>query len=385
MKGPSKLRSVTAVLATSCFLGFGSAASAEQLRLAVGFPTGAYPDAAEVYADAVERYSDGELSVRVFELSLLNLAEMSDGVGSGIADAGVVLTPYFPSQYPHINFAADLSMMLALENDLGGKEGWAYGGAMLEFVMHNCPECLTEIHSQNQIYTGGGASPRYGLLCNEPVRTLDDIEGKRLRAGAAPWARWAEHFDASPVTLPGNEILEGLNQGVIDCVIISATELSGLRLRDATTDITMDVPGGVFAGGNAPSVNADRWAGLNDEQREALLRAGAVFTAQVSYRYSTYADENIAAAKEQGITLHEADEELVAASQAFIEEDLRKTARHYREEYGVEDGEEIVATMNSLVDKWVELVADVDDPDELAQLYWDEVYSDLDPSAYGLR
>ena len=56
-------------------------------------------------------------------MSLLNLAEMSDGVRDGIADIGNVLTPYFPRQYPHANMAAELTMLLALDSRAKGRQG----------------------------------------------------------------------------------------------------------------------------------------------------------------------------------------------------------------------------------------------------------------------
>ena len=71
-----------------------SAAQARELRYAMGFPPG--PDlgvAGKKYAERVEELTDGELSVKVYALSLLNFVETPLGVSDGMADIGYVLTP----------------------------------------------------------------------------------------------------------------------------------------------------------------------------------------------------------------------------------------------------------------------------------------------------
>nr|MBF0682628.1 C4-dicarboxylate TRAP transporter substrate-binding protein [Pseudomonas sp.] len=371
-----------AVLAGAVALG--AASHATQLNYAVGFPTGAAPESAREYAKAVKTLSDGSLSVRVFDLSLLNLAEMSEGVNKGITDVGYVLTPYFPAEYPHINMASEVSMLLALNDNPHGKEGMAYGGAMAEFVLLNCPECHADFAKQGQVYTSGGASGPYGLLCNKPMRTRDDLRGARLRSGGAAWARWATHFEASAVSMSGNEIYEALSQGVVDCAIISATELSGLNLKDATTHITMNVPGGVFAGNSMASVNAGVWQKLDEAQRKAMMRAGAVMGAETSYRYDEYARRDLDAAVKKGVQVHTADDALVQASREFIRNDVRNVAQIYTEKHGVKRADELLATLDTLVQKWSGLISDVDNAQELAELYWNEVYSKVDVSTHGM-
>src|SRR5690554_3381950 len=174
---------MTASVLMSCLLLIGGTAQAEQLNFAVGFPSSsATAHAAKAYAEVVGNHTEVDLSIRVYELSLLNLAEMSGGVKEGIADIGYVLSAYFPAEYPNTNMAAELSMLLALNDQTQGKEGLAYAGAMQEYIMFHCPECNAEFERQNQVYTGGAASSPYGLLCTQPVTSPTDLKGARLRA-----------------------------------------------------------------------------------------------------------------------------------------------------------------------------------------------------------
>ncbi|WP_232802173.1 C4-dicarboxylate TRAP transporter substrate-binding protein [Alloalcanivorax mobilis] len=375
-----------------CALGFfcvsSVALASTTLRYATGYPPGSLPaDAAQEYAKKVEQYSDGELKLKVYALSLLNASETSDGIRSGIADGGYLLTVYFPSMYPHTNLVNESSMQLSLfdQDQLNGKGALAFEGAMAEFTFFHCPECLKEYQDQGQIYTANAASSSYGLLCNKPVTNEAQLKGKRLRVAGSHWSRWSDRFGATSMSMTINDTLEALSQGVIDCTISSAPELINLGLLEAVTDITMTVPGGVYAGANAGSFNLGKWRGLNENQRQAILRAGAYFTAATPWSYLELEQEALRRAKEGGATLHQADPALVQASREFTEKDLNTIIAYYKDKHGVERGEEMLKTFKELLTKWVGLVQPVDSLDQLETLYWDQVFSKVDAKTYGME
>ena len=368
---------VTGLLATS------AATAQTTLKYAVGFPSGAAPEAARVYAEAVKKYTNNTVNLRIFDMSLLNLAEMSSGLQQGLTDIGYVLTPYSPAEYPHVNMASELSMLLALQDDPSGKAGLAFGGAISEFIINHCKECYTDYAKQNQVFTGTGGSSPYMMLCTKPMRTPEDLKGARLRSGGAAWARWARNMGATPVSLPGNEIFEAMKQKVVECSIQSAPELSGLNLKEVTTDMTPGVPGGVFNGATT-NINRDVWRKLNEEQRRGLLRAGTVMGAETTYRYFTYAKRDTEQAIAKGVKLHQASPEMIKASRAAIEADLPNIGALYSKQHNVKRADELIAAMRPLITKWTKLVEPVNSAQELADLYWNEVYSKIDVKVYGL-
>lgn len=360
-----------------------TASAQTTLRYAVGFPTGAAPEAARIYADAVKKHTNNSVSLRVYDLSLLNLAEMSSGLKQGLADIGYVLTPYSPAEFPHVNMASELSMLLALQNDPSGKAGMAFGGAMAEFIFNHCQECNADFGKQNQVFTGTGASSPYMLLCTKPMRTLDDLKGARLRAGGAAWARWARQVGATPVSMPGNEIFEAMKQKVVECSIQSAPELSGLNLKEVTTDITPELPGGVFNGATT-NINRDVWRKLTEEQRRGMLRAGTVMGAQTTYRYFIYAKRDMEQVVAKGAKVHQASPELLKASRSAIEADLPNVGALYSKQHSVKRADELIAAMRPLITKWTKLVEPVNSAEALADLYWNEVYSKVDVKVHGV-
>ena len=375
---------ITTATLTAGIFATASANAQTTLRYAVGFPTGAGPEAARVYAEAVKKYTNNSINLKVYDLSLLNLAEMSSGIKQGIADIGFVLTPYSPAEFPHMNMASELSMLTALENDPNGKAGLAFGGALNEFMFTKCPECNTDFGRQNQVFTGtGGGSPNM-LTCTKPMTTMADLKGARLRAGGAAWARWARKMGASPVSMPGNEIFEALKQKVVDCSIQSATELSGLNLKEVTTDITPNVPGGTFSA-STTNMNQDVWRKLTDEQRRGMLRAGTVMSAQTTYRYFTYAKRDVDQLVASGGKVHQANSELVRASHAAIEADISELGPTYTKQHNIKRADELIAAMRPLLTKWFKLVAHVNSAEELADLYWNEVASKVDVQTHGMK
>lgn len=377
------------VLATVLGAGLigASAVQARELSYAMGFPPGSDSDVAgRKYAERVEELTDGDLSVKVYALSLLNFAETPSGVSDGMADIGYVLTPYFPQQFPHMNLVAESSMLLHLQDEkVRGREGYAYVGAMAEFVFLNCPECQQDMARQNQVMTANAGSSQYGLTCTRKVTTMDELKGARLRVAGSHWSRWAEVFGAVPVTLSSNEAAEALSQGVVDCVVISAPELTNLGLFEHVSDITMAIPGGIFAGTAITNMNRDVWQSLSEDHRQAMLRAGSEIAAEIPFVYHAREEKVLQRIQdEEGARLHEPAPELMASVRDFVENDIDRMAEYYRTERGVANSEQMIADFREILGRWVELVQDVETVEDLSALYWDEVYSRIDVKTHGM-
>tara|TARA_R110002020_G_scaffold233701_4_gene445590 strand:- start:45706 stop:46863 length:1158 start_codon:yes stop_codon:yes gene_type:complete len=359
--------------------------SAESLNFAYGYPnTSAIGIAVDEYAAAVAERSGGDIDVTGFAMSLLSLPETSPGVRDGLADVGFVLTPYYAAEYSTNLYLHEMNLLINLAENPNGKEPLAFTGAMLEYTFNNCPECLEEFKAQNQVYTGGGVTPLYNLLCKDvKITSVEELNGKRLRAGGAGFVRFAEHFGAQGVRLPVSEAYEALDQGIIDCAMLSAPELTNYNLHEVVTDITLAVPGGAFAGVASANINADRWKGMSNEARAALLWGGSVMTAGTTWGFYSDDSQAIQNAKDKGINIHEAEPELTAAVKEFVNQDLETVSALFKDTYGVERAEEIAADFPPLLEKWYGLVADIENKEQLQQLYWDQVISKINPATYG--
>jgi len=362
-----------------------SVTEARSIRYATGYAAQSIgAKAGDAFASAMEEYSDGELTAKIYPQSLLSFLETPSGVRDGLADSGLVLTPYFPAEFPSTNLAAEITMLLELTGAPAETAGLAYAGAMSEYLFNHCPECTDEFGAQKQVFIGGGGTSPYFLLCNKPVRTMEELQGKRMRIGGAQWSRWAQNMGASPVSVPQHETYEALSQGIVDCSVHSAPELTIVKLMEVVSNLTTGAPGGVFAG-VANTVNKDTWSSLGEDERSAVLHASAVLSAELSWGYAEAALESMRVAEGlDGIEIHEAGDEMKKRTREFIRQDLDTMAATYAEKYDVSNAGEMIETFKPILEKWVALVDGVDSGEALGELYWQEVFSKVDVSRHGL-
>lgn len=358
-------------------------AGAAELSFAIGHPPQSYlVEGGRAFAASLSQETGGETTARIYPMSLLSLAETSPGLRDGLADIGTVLSTYHAGEYPATNLIHDASMILDRFADLPrGLQGAAYAPAMAEFILTRCPECVAEFSRQNQVYTGAAATTPYALGCIRPVRTPQEFRGARLRVGGANWARWAEAMQGAAVTMAGNEMLEALTQGIIDCVVLSLPDIRNFGLTGSIRHVTADVPGGVYVVAFA-NINRDVWLKLTAAQRTAVMKAAAQGTAVSNFAYRQGEAQVLAQIRANGGRVYDADLEVRAATSRFAQRDLDDLARIYAAR-GVARGAKMIEEFLPLLDKWVARTRSVSSADELAEIYWSELYSKIDVAAYG--
>lgn len=360
-------------------------ASAKTISHATGYPPGSIgAKAADSFAEALEDISGGDMSAKVYAGSLLSFLETAPGIRDGLADSGFVLLSYYASEFPVSNLAGELSMLVSLEDVPPSHSGLAYVGALADFVFNHCDECVEEFAAQNQVFTGASSSSDYMLLCNREITTPDQLKGKRIRSAGPQWARWVKAMGATSVTLSISDTYEALSQGLLDCTISSSVDLDIFQLKDVIKNMTPEVPGGVFGGTAVNNINKDVWAGLSEKQRRDVIKATAVLGAVISWDYQVGAAKELEAAADYGIAVDEASAELQQASVEFARNDVERIAANYKQRHGVENAAELAATFRELLGKWVELTRGIDNVEDLADLYWEELYSKVDVSSYAL-
>lgn len=372
-----------ALALTAGLLGF-SAQAETRMTLTSGFPPGSIPPQAhQELADWLAARSD--ITVDVSAMTLLSLPETSAGLRDGIADMAYFLTQYFPAEYAEANLAADMTM-LTTTGTPSEAPGLVMSAAFAEYVTLACPDCQAQFRAQNNVYLGSGASSAYALFCRAPISGPEDLNGKKLRVGGGNFGRWAEHFGAVKVSMPGGEMYEALSMGVVDCSTLSTPELVNWQLFDVVKQITLGAPGGVYAGVASNAMNRDRWKGLTTEQRKLMLQGAGVATAGVAIRYQDQAAEAEKAAREKGIEVVPASAALKKASDDFVAGDMAAIEKQFTETYGLKDVAAKMEVIAGLIEKWKGKVAAIDAADKqaYADLLWDEIYAKLDPDAYGM-
>ena len=372
-----KQRLIGTVAALALGLG-GAAAWAETVRIVVGVPDGSAAHyGIEAFSADLEERTGGDLDVRVFPPSLLDLRQTFGGIRDGIVDGGYMVLNFFPAELPEAQLPIEMAML--------GRNPYAMAGAMSEYIL-TCEACIEERLAANMVPLGNASTGAYAILGTAPMTTEGEIAGKKLRAAGGAWARWAAEMGAVGVSLSGNEIFEAVSQGTIDGAMNAPSELSSIRLIDVATDVTTDMPGGTVHGLDLMSVNRDFWRGLTDAQRRAYMDAAATANAAATWKFADDVASNLAMAEEQGITVSQASPEAKAKSDAVIEADLANIVQIATETHGLEGAEEKIARFRELVAKWEGLLP-LDrewTEEEIAEVYRDEIFSRLDEASFGL-
>lgn len=342
-------------------------AQADNLLLAPAAP-GPHPAhyMYEKFAGFLSEETGGATTGTILGPEVIALPQMKDALQTGLANIGNALPLYFAADFPQTGTAGDLALL--------GRSPHAMAWAMTEFGV-TCAPCQEEFKKFGAVFTGSGSSNVYVLLTTKPVRTLDDLQGMRLRSGGAPYSRWAENFGATPVNLPVGDTFEAMSQGTIDGTMASIVDMLSYRLVDVAKYVT-NVPLGTYHVTSNFTVASDTWAGMSTDQRTQLLRAANRGNPQLTDRWGFQLPEAaMEAVSGSDIEIIEPGEDFLAASNAFAAADAEARAAE----------SELSAQFASLVEKWTGIVDEVgDDPEALATRAWDEIWANVDLETYGM-
>ncbi len=108
------------------------------------------------------------------------------------------------------------------------------------------------------------------FYCNQPIETLDDLKGLKVRSFTPTMSALLEHFGATAVTLSFPEVYPALQRNVASCGVTSPTSGNTGKWPEVTThQLPLSVSGsvqGYFA-------SLDWWNGLSDAQRAGVKKA----------------------------------------------------------------------------------------------------------------
>jgi TRAP-type C4-dicarboxylate transport system substrate-binding protein len=105
------------------------------------------------------------------------------------------------------------------------------------------------------------------FFCNQPISSLDDMRGLRVRTFTPSMSALLEHFGATPVTLQFSEVYPALQRGVASCGVTSPTSSNSGSWPEVTTHaLPLAVSGSV----QGHFINLDTWARFTIEEQEKL-------------------------------------------------------------------------------------------------------------------
>lgn len=373
----------SALALTSCGSGTSQSQEAEEIDLTVTTTIGGPDDYHNIPIDdmftSMAEASEGRIDYDFnYVNSIVPPGEVGSAMASGTVDAGLVVTSYNPAEFPVSNWLSQLAFAgeagppaAALERSAAVAEWWK-----------SHPEAIeADFTSQGLVplTTGINAHTAYQLLCTEEVTSLDDARGLSVRTPGEAWADAAEALGMEAVSLPGAELYESLQRGVVDCTMADATDMMSSNLTEVANHYTMvNLPGftpyGIF-------ISEQVWDTLDEELKDVIWDNLDVYVESLTNQGLQLQEEILTVS---GMEFHEMDDDLARAlsdhQEAVLEEAINSAPD------SLSDPDEAVASFFTLHEEWADIVSN--DLSVASEDTWEAWFEsggtpdDIDLSAY---
>ena len=374
MKSFSKL--VATATATAFLMAAGATVAEERVTIS-SWTSPKHPTSKghQYYADLTEAAFPDAFEFKVFNGgALLGAKPTLSGLRDGVAQMGILALTYFKAELPYAQMVADMALL--------GDNQYVMTGATSEFVMLNCAPCREEFSKNGVVMLGGLSTAPYVLISKEPIVTVEDMQGVKLRTGGSAWDRWAVTVGATPVGVPTSEMHDALGHGVVDAAVQPIGALKSHSLIDVAKHLTT-LPLGTYHSAGNFFVGKSFWNGLSAEQKTQFLANIPLASAMTEQGYGDVDEAVLKEAAGLGLTMHEPSAELLANITTFRKADLADIVKIAKEKHGIENPGPLLDTYSALIEKWAALVAPINgDTKAFAALLEKEIYTKVDFTKY---
>lgn len=244
-----------------------SVASAETLRwLTWKTETAGDAQTANInwFVDQIKKRTNGKMDVQVlWGGSAAAQKEIPDAISAGVGQIGEIVIPYYMNKF-------------VLNNGVGFYTPQPLGPAELGDLMANWhekyPQFDKELAKYNLKALGYRPLEKYGILCKEPLRTLDDFKGRKIRTYGSAYPALVKALGGIPTATSTTEMREALERGILDCTPTSLTYIRGFKLDEVAKYFT-DVPFGANYG-HFIVMNRKYYDSLDPQTRKVLDQIG---------------------------------------------------------------------------------------------------------------
>lgn len=259
------------------------------------------------FIEAVEEASEGTLKIEHFPGGTLGKSppQQLSMVENGIVDIAEVVTSYTPGRFPELSV---FELPFLAESNVEA------GLAAYKLYEKGLVSDFEELMLVGIIMTGP-----YGLSSTDPITSLDDLNGQRLRVGGPIQTEMANLLGAAPVgNIPAPQIAENISRGLIGGTMMAPGNLYNFRISDAATHHLWDLKLGSAA--VIFPIRRDTYEKLPPKAKEAFdTYSGEWFTRVLGEGLDKQQEESMAKIREDGNqTVHEWSEAQIEAARELL-------------------------------------------------------------------
>lgn len=323
-------------------LSTGAVYAQEQFEVRISFDqpetTQAWKQAMKVLGEEMERESGGRIKVKNYTGGVLHT--IGDGlraVAGGITDITSAYPVYSANSF---QFYHAPGLPLALPNaDL----------AALRVIDELYPKYFKDEYEKVGILLGFNAvTPSYDILTRNPVKSLDDLKGLKIRAAGGALTEIVERLGATPITMTITDTYTAFQQGVLDGVALNTADMAVYRLHEVGK---YNYRIGVSRVPIPYGLNKDFYESLPDDLKKvvdaALLNAGYNYTGM----YKSLTSDALEAMKAAGIVVTEISPEDRKRAMELLDPMWQGFVEKYPTSHG-HDAKDLIADMRALSEKY---------------------------------
>jgi TRAP-type C4-dicarboxylate transport system substrate-binding protein len=225
--------------------------------------------------------------------TLIKIGSESKGISDGVADFGFVGTLFEAAKFPmqNVSYVAPF-----------GTENLGAVGAVVAAMQKSIPAMGDAWTKNGLVYLGGAALDTYHLWSNFPVKSIDDLKGKKISA-PGPSANWIRNTGAVAVAGSLPTYYEDIKSGVSNGAITFSTGAWGAKLHEVAPYVTKVNFGAMFAGGVV--MNKRRFDGLPPAVQQVFREVGAEYEKRFAEAQNATATALLQKMGEAGATISE--------------------------------------------------------------------------------
>jgi TRAP-type C4-dicarboxylate transport system substrate-binding protein len=213
-----------AMLAAALTAAAAAPAAAQQVVLKLNSPppprSYLHPNVFDPWVQAVESDAAGTLKIEKFYGGTLgNFAVTYDRVVDGVADIGWTLSALTGGRFKQQDAAA-----LPFETRDANEPALA--------LWNMFEKGVTAAEFAQVKPLGFWAFPNAALHSKEPIRSLDDLKGKKVTVSNPISAKMAVLLGATPVTMRPDEVYQALSRGVADVAMMPFTGMQTFKIHE---------------------------------------------------------------------------------------------------------------------------------------------------------
>ncbi|MBM9593867.1 C4-dicarboxylate TRAP transporter substrate-binding protein [Roseitranquillus sediminis] len=255
--------------------------------------------AEQLFAKEIEERTDGKVKVQFFwNGSLGGPSELMEMVQTGAVDIASFPPTYYPAQWPMIGLTNSLPMT------------WDDADMAMdvqEYQIENNEAVQQELADNGLKVLLIHGLPPYRLQCTQPVRTMEDLEGLRIRTFGS-WPPYVmEQIGAIPVSVTLGEVYEGLQRGSLDCGYNPVENAGFLKLYEVAP-YWIDINFGAIAA-YSTFTSQENWESWPDSLKQIVEEAYEVAVEYEKANFAPLAEQHLADAREAGAEVIEFEEQ----------------------------------------------------------------------------